>query len=72
MRFSDSLYIDGFGYSDSAGSDEVPIPCDAVHKGRGDYSRTEYDRVRSPFSLSLRFTFRNSVLAVRRSLPTTE
>jgi hypothetical protein len=46
-----SFVVDGVGDSDSAGSDEVSVPCDAVYEGRGDHGRAEHDRVcfLSPF-----------------------
>jgi len=43
---------DGPRYSDSAGSNEVPVPRDAVHQGRGDHCRAELDRVRPSASLT--------------------
>ena len=62
---SDSL-SDGSGYSDPAGSNEVSVPRDAVHQGRGDHCRAESDRVCSSFSItSIRVCY-NSVLAARR------
>ena len=44
---------DGFGYSDPAGSNEVSVPRDAVHQGRGDYRRAEPDRVRPSFPFTM-------------------
>jgi len=44
---------DGPRHSDSAGSDEVSVPRDSVHQGRGNHCRAKPDRVRSPFPLTM-------------------
>jgi len=47
---ADSL-SDGSGYSDPTGPNEVSVPRDAVHQGRGDHRRAEFDRVCSSSSV---------------------
>ena len=53
VLISSNFSLDGFGYSDPAGSNEVSVPRNAVHQGRGDYRRAEPDRVRPSFPFTM-------------------
>ena len=53
VLISSNCSLDGFGYSDPAGSNEVSVPRNAVHQGRRDYRRAEPDRVRPSFPFTM-------------------